>query len=455
MRKTRKVKKITTTTNATPDDESIEVITEAKVLRKPLTERRKVKKYLKTTTEAHLEATTETKVPRRPLPAQEDNAYKNINGSARQTVKFELDDAKYSEEYEKLKRSRKLRGKRAAGNEKTEHDDDKITNESVQDGAGENKGNFRQPKEIFRFSFLDAVTKGPIDAQETNENSEKKKREVNPTDSTATDTKHVHLTHPMRGYRSTKQVAYDDIPTKLQKMIDSALKDAMERGKATDGDYLKFYYGDKIIKVPFSMSKYISLKPKAEKETKVIYGKKEENILESPKLLGLKNAYIPYKDVPFKFEKSKPSFFLPTTEKAESYANFETPIVVQPDIQESKPQLPPNKSIYFYSSDDIYYGKNTVSSPGPVVFEDSTTPSSIDFSKPYYYKNLIPNSPPTKGTVIKDATPIVENVDEVPFSYVPFMPHQSHQPIPKPTSYVEYAGNHADTYDYAKSYEFG
>jgi hypothetical protein len=458
------------------------------------------------TTTTTTEQTPIEEIPTKPLAGA--NNGKNFTVSPRHVVHFELGDAKYSEEYEKLRQSRKLkvRAKRSA-------DGEKKTN-GTRTERFITKETFVEPKEFFRFSYLDAVTGSP--AVEMNESEKKIKREAPPTDSTATDTK-VHVSHPMRGYSSTKHVSFDNISPKLQKMIESAISDAVSRGKASDGDYLKFFYGDKIIKVPVSMSKYISektkeskdaknkeVKPKEQtssykqetthiykeptssykeatifkessqsykepspvfKETTVTYGSKlvhfpqEESKPEAPQLLATKNAYFPVTNSGIKYD-SKPSY-IPTisvtTEKAESYLNFESPIVVQPDVKENDENyLNYKKSVYYYGGDSSYPKINSVSSPGPVLFEDvPTTPSSIESSKSHQYRNYI-SHPPTKATVaiFKDHVPIVENVDEG-YSYIPLVSQKHHAPIFRPTSYVEYAGNHADLADYDKNYEFG
>lgn len=428
-----------------------------------------MKKVLTTTTTTESSEIKTPEIPTRPL--RQRNNGKNFTVSPRHIVHFELDDAKYSEDYEKLRQSRKLRVKRSAdlGKNETKRTEKFIT-----------KDTFVQPREFFKFSLMDAVTKSS--ETEMKEGEKKNKREIS-NDSAATDTKKIQMTHPMRGYGSTKHVSYDNIPAKLQKMIDSALNDAVNKGKASDGDYLKFFYGDKIIKVPVSMAKYVSLKKEKEKEASSavkepqsyqtetqsfpketpIYGKKivsfpsEEPKKESLKLLGTKNAYFSLKNSAIKYE-NKPKFLPtlpPTAEKAESYVNFDSsPIVVQPEFQENY-----KKSVYFYSNqENAYYPKNSMSSPGPVLFEDSitTTPTTIiEAPKTYNFKNFVYH--PKHTSFVKDATPITENVDES-FEYIPSLPEKTYapMPMPPPTSYIEYDGNHKETvHDQSKNYEFG
>lgn len=376
---------------------------------------------------------------------------KNFTVTPRQIFKFEVDDAKYSDEYEKLKKSRKLRVKRDTENQDTPT----------------NRERFMQPRDLFRFSLSDAVTKNP--AREQPENNEKKtKREI--PDSSSTESKKVYVTSPMRNHRSTKHVKYEDIPSKLQKLIADAIHDAVQRGKASDGDFLKFYYGDKIIKVPVSTSKYAQHKQPREHQPIVSSFKTEDlTVAEFPKLLGAKNTYYPLKSSAIKYEAPTT-----TTEKAESYANFKAPIVTQPEIQENK-YLPYKKSVYYYTNDEIYYGKNSAktSSPGPVLFEDSTTPRSshivVEPSKPSHYESFVAHpSVPSELylSAYKEAAPISETVDE---SYIPYKPSQesiefhglgSYATIKSPSqpttpSYIEYHGSHPETHEYAKNYEFG
>jgi hypothetical protein len=183
-----------------------------------------------------------------------------------------------------------------------------------------------------------------------------------------------------------------------------------------------------------------------------IYGKKEEPKTESLKLLGTKNAYFSLKNSPIKYEKPK---FLPTlpttTEKAESYVNFgSSPIIV--------PENDYKKSIYFYSNEaNAYFPKNSMSSPGPVLFEDSviaTTPTTVihEVPKAYDYKSTVYH--PKHLKTVKEEIPITEIVNEN-FDYIPEQPKLSH--YPSPTSYIEYAGNHEDHFNHPskKDYEFG
>lgn len=404
---------------------------------------KKTKKVSTTTTESSFEAA----IPTKPLVGKDNG--KNFTVSPRHIVKFELDDAKYSEEYEKLRQSRKLRVKRSSdfGNKTSEKFVTKDT--------------FRQPKEFFRFSYLDAVTKSPLadasDVKEMKESDKKNKREI--ADSTATETKKIHVSSPMRGYRSSKHVAYDDISSKLQKMIDSALHDAVAKGIANEGDYLKFFYGDKIIKVPVAMSKYLATKSKEIKTTTsaTVYGKnvvsyssQDESSKSEPKLLTTKNAYYPLINTGIKFD-TQPKFLPtipPTSDKAESYANFESPIVVPQEESPESNYVPYKKSVYFYNNnDDSHYPKNSMTSPGPVVFEDSlpTTPSTIDLSKSHFKSYIF--HPPSKHSQIKEI-PIMEHVNEG-YEYTPEKYYRA------PTSYIEFAGNHGDLHDTKKNYEFG
>lgn len=454
-----------TTTTTTEKPEEIEVTPKATI-------KRKYRKVSIATTETRFEVETTPKTfvekkfrkslstTEKFFAAEKPEQPKNFKDSPRQLVKFEPEDAKFNAEYEKLKQSRKLKHR-----VKRSSEDEKKSNTTRKAEKFVTRDTFVQPRELFKFSYLDAATKAP-QTNETNESEKKTKREI--TDSTAVESKNVvQMSNPMRNQRSTKHVSYHDISQTLQKMIDAALKDAVSKGKASEGDYLKFFYGDTIIKVPVSMSKYVLHKTK-ENQTSYPHSKKvatypsnigeEETKTESPKLLATKNSYHQYllKNSKIKFDVTLPHF-LPTpqtqTEKSESFENFETPIVVQSGGQENNFSLG-QKSGYQYSNDDVYYGRNpgnSVSSPGPVLFHQATTPSTVENS--HQYKNFIYH-PPTKLSIVKEEIPIVEHIDE-DFSYIPLIPQNTHMKIPVPTSYVEYTGDRADTHEEKKNYEFG
>lgn len=462
VRKVRKVKKFATTTTSTEAPIEVEITPKATI-------KKKIRKVLVSTTETPIETAAPQKLlvekktrkasstTEKPFTVEVPQKPANFKDSPRHLVKFEPEDAKFSAEYEKLKQSRKLkpRVKRS-----TEDEDKSNTTRRVEKFI--TKDSFVQPRELFKFSYLDAVTTKAPETAETKENSEKKiKREV--ADSTAVESKKIQVSSPMRNQRSTKHVNYDEISQKLQKMIDAALHDAVQKGVASDGDYLKFYYGDTIIKVPVSMSKYVlnkSKEPSTSYVKKVVSyssnkGEEIESKHESPKLLATKNTYYPLKNSKIKFD-TLPHFLpTPVTEQVESYANFETPIVVQQEVEENNFSSD-NKLADFYSGQDVFYGKNpsnSVSSPGPVLFHESTTPTTVEHSSTHY-QNFIYH-PPTKLSIVKDEIPIVEHVDEhADYSYVPLVHQKNHFPIHVPTSYVEYAGNHSP-HEEKKSYEFG
>ncbi|CRL05350.1 CLUMA_CG018244, isoform A [Clunio marinus] len=75
---------------------------------------------------------------------------KNVDQSQRVTFKFGLEDAKYDEAYERLKKSRKIRVKRSSDIE---------TNDR-------NKKAFVQPTEVLKFSIQDAVIKSPFESED-------------------------------------------------------------------------------------------------------------------------------------------------------------------------------------------------------------------------------------------------------------------------------------------------
>lgn len=380
--------------------------------------------------------------------------------------KFEIDDAAYSEEYEKFRQSKARRLRSARSHSRVKRSTDDIKNDEKIDETKHTKESFRQPKEFLKFLISDAVTTIQPDTkinEEKKEGSEKKKRET--TDQATADTiKNIQLNNPLRDRHVTKHVAYDGMSPKLKSMIDSALADAIQRKAANENDYLKFFYGDKIIKVPMSLSKHIKLNIK-ETPSKGIES------LSSP----AKSPFYPTK-APYQYEKpiyhttSIPhlSSSYESSGKAESYANYKTPIspiivgkpivseINIPEIVTETPTLIDSnykKSVYFYSSEheDVIKSSTpsiSTSSPGPVLF---TTPSSIPSLGDYKTRVIHPPSHTevkflkqehpthTEAKFLKDSIPINEHIDESYSGYYPppspKLVHQNHQQIIIPQQY--------------------
>lgn len=426
----------------------------------------RVRKLKKVTTTPSPPTSDESSFATEKLSSQQNN--KNFTVSPRHIVKFELEDAKYSEDYEKLKKSRKLRVKRSSVDSRD--DSKKNATGGIRMEKFITKDTFMQPKELFRFLYSDAVIKSPDTYNEKKSTEERKsKREVNSSDSVTSDTRKIKITHPLSTSTRVKHVSFDELSSKMQKTIESALSDAVERGKASEGDYLKFYYGDKIIKVPVTMTKYIASKAKespAPTKSSIIdsYGKKTVKFLkdddELPQLLGTKNSYQKFQPS-FKYENH--NVFLPTTttERAESYVNFKTPnenfnLKVENDIS----YLPPKKSVYFYSTNEDSLSSpvksTSLSSPGPVVFQ-STTPSTV---MPKSIHIVHPTSNKISNDFIRDTIPITEEINESHNFYSPL--HTSiisdndyKKHLPAPTSYMEYDDGSYTGKEDEKNYEFG
>lgn len=423
------------------------------------------------------------------FPEHKISNTKNVTITPRHMIKFEVEDAKYSEEYEQLKKSRKLRIKRST-NENT----------SAKNGTYRMEkfiapDTFMQPKEFLRFLITDAITSSASRERDTNydkkatEEKKTAKRDTSAvtagtstSDSSASETfKKVKITHPLSASSRTKHVSFEELPAKLQKTIESALNDAVSRGKANDGDFLKIYYGDKVIKIPVSMSKHISIKAKETTTAKSIvesyvhktvhkYPKEEEET-------HYKSSF--FKETPKYETKYETKYYYPsTTEKAESYVNFVTPKDPTPHVEEV--HLAPKKSIYFYSSEEENLAafeslKKIPVTPSSIIFE-SSTPSTLstfsDLSKNYENHIIHPTSSPSLGsfkTIIKEhpreTIPITEEVIDDGL-YNPYKPIKTiHEiqhldehkpiPIPPPKSYIGFQGSTSGDEHVEKNYEFG
>ncbi|KAG5666108.1 hypothetical protein PVAND_017831, partial [Polypedilum vanderplanki] len=241
---------------------------------------------------------------------------KNVTITPRHIIRFEIEDAKYSEEYEQMRKNRKLRNKRSTNS----------SNSSI---------SFREPKEFLKFSITDAVTTTSVEKKYKKDNKAKREIKSENYDSETDSSKSIKIAHPLSSTRKNRYVTFDDLPTKLQKNIESAVIDVQSR--TIDGDYLKFYYGDKIIKIPQSMWKYIASKAKAETKTPVKFNiDKEEKKNEYSEIFGTKTFYS--------------TTYKPTTifEKSKSYVNFDTPKDNFVYKKEEKEIVEPKKSFYFY-----------------------------------------------------------------------------------------------------------
>ena len=279
------------------------------------------------------------------------------------------------------------------------------------------------------------------------------KREVSATDlddpSSSESVKKIKITHPLSSASRTKHVSFEDLPAKLKKTIESALNDALLRKKVNDNDYLKIYYGDKVIKIPVAISKKFFLKSKETTTTKsVVETYAHKNLHKIPKEEeenSFKSSFFP---------EAPTSYYYPsTTEKAQSYVNFVTPKDPSPHVEEVHI---PKKSFYFFSSEEETTPKSLV----PII---SSTPSSSlgfsDLSSNYESHVLHGSSSPSLGaykTVLKElpkeSIPITEETVVNNYLYKPKIKFiDDHKFLPAPTSDSEFD----DKKEEEKNYEFG
>jgi hypothetical protein len=315
--------------------------------------------------------------------ANNETIYVPKNFTLPKLVKFELKDAKYSEEYEQLKKSRNLRVKRSSDETPNNGTNAKIRMERLP-----MKDVFVQPKEIIKFVYSDALIADSLKSSLELSKSEKKiKREISAIDSIPSNTRKIKIIHPLSSASRTKHVSFEELPTKIQKVVESTISDAILKGKASDGDYLKFYYGDKIIKVPVSLSKYIlTIKEQPSKGLSNYYTtfkaqklqKKEELVTDAPFLPVLKyQSSVKYENKP------------------QSYANIVTLKENSFTKTEKGPpaDLTAKKSIYYFSNAD-----EKLSSP--VIFESSlklpenreVIPITEDFNESKFEVPVYPTS---------------------------------------------------------------
>lgn len=411
---------------------------------------KKIKKpsAVETPAKSELKSKKEQKSPRK---LQQPKNSQNFTIEPRQMIKFELEDAKYNEEYERFRKNRKLRVKRSSEEENVKVEP---KNPSQKD-----KESFREPKEILKFHYTDAIPFTAAEEINVEPKSKTAKREATSSDSTTSDTRKIKITHPLSAASRTKHVSYEELSPKMQKIVESAINDAVKKGKASEGDYLKFYYGDKIIKVPVSISKYISHYKDKElneyytvKTTKYISDDiittARPHVVSTKTLFSKYQSFINYEKKPYEPEKPK------------SYVNFVTPkespvVNVEEVTPVSYPEPVPKKSIYYYASDP-----EPTKAPGPVTFyTDETLPAKDIYEKPSLYttyvekpkQNLYPTVIHEKP---REIIPITEDlIDDKLEAAKPAYPLYA----PVPTSYVEYDIDHEKKISLheEKNYAFG
>lgn len=126
------------------------------------------------------------------------------------------------------------------------------------------------PRDIIKFELIDAKVPGtenfrnfrlPFDIAD-NKNSTKGNRKSRATaifkrdtppnpsmaDSSSNESRRIKIVTPLSSKKSKYQL-YEELPMAIQKAIDGAVLEHRKKNGNT-GDYLKFYYGDKIIRAP-------------------------------------------------------------------------------------------------------------------------------------------------------------------------------------------------------------
>lgn len=183
------------------------------------------------------------------------------------------------------------------------------------------------PPAIFKFELSDAKVPDPSQIPQrakfilSNVNSTKSyksnifKRDSSnvPMDQKANESRRIRIIHPLsisgKKKRTPKYQAYEELPFNTQKMIDKAIADARSNNKLNNGEYLQFFYGDKIIISPLHPTKPEPPKPiraPANKNTlnnneyasywnpivKQKFKLAHDNFVLNPKLLGTKQSYF-------------------------------------------------------------------------------------------------------------------------------------------------------------------
>lgn len=185
------------------------------------------------------------------------------------------------------------------------------------------------PPDVFKFELSDAKIPDPSQIPQraknllsnvNNNSTSSYKSNIYKRDSSnvsmdqkTNESRKIRIIHPLsnsgKKKRAPKYQAYEELPFNTQKIIDKAIADAKTSNKLNDGEYLQFYYGDKIIITPLYPSKPEPPKPvrapvmkspmngnvyesywapMAKQKFKLAH----DNFVLNPKLLGTKQAYF-------------------------------------------------------------------------------------------------------------------------------------------------------------------
>lgn len=267
---------------------------------------------------------------------------KDIPSPPRDIISFEVSDAiAPSVEYEKLYKSRHLRHstrvKRSV--QKTNKSQSQKRNSTSFISTTEHYSFVTLPKTsvpfltlppppaVFKFELSDAKIPDPSQIPQrakiilSNGNSTKSsKSNIFKRDSSKismdripNESRKIKIIHPLsvsgKKKRTAKYQTYEELPFSTQKIIDKAIADARSSNKLNNGEYLQFFYGDKIIISPSYPTKAEHpkpIRPPANQNTlksneyesywnpvaKQKFKLAHDNFVLNPKLLGTKQSYF-------------------------------------------------------------------------------------------------------------------------------------------------------------------
>lgn len=270
--------------------------------------------------------------------------------------------------------------------------------------------------------------------------------------------------------RSAKYQAYEELPFNTQKIIDKAIDDAKSNKKLNNGEYLQFYYGDKIIITPLYPKKHEIHKPSVPTNLKPMNGNQFEsywspktkqkfvlahdNFVLNPKLLGTKQSYFVADNILIPKEPLKPQMIINPA--------------LNVDYKEQKPTALEQNSVpnlnHLIGQSSSYEKLDSKLAVGPILFHPELSQPKPE--EAFSYVNV---EAPRSTTIVRT----VDSKYNQLLSYQQYMQKYNsnhmimpqlqfnhikkpHLPLPPPTSYQELINfNSANNHEEKEDYEFG
>ena len=337
------------------------------------------------------------------------------------------------------------------------------------------------PPDVFKFELSDAKVPDPSQIPQRakiilpNVNSTKSyksnifKRDSSNVsmDQKPNESRKIRIINPLSGSgkkkRTAKYQAYEELPFSTQKIIDKAIAEARLSNKLNNGEYLQFYYGDKIIISPLYPTKPEPPKPirtPANKNTlnsnayesywnpisKQKFKLAHDNFVLNPKLLGTKQSYFVADNI------LKPQMIININNRPEQYLipNHSNLVAQSPSFQ-----------LLGFNQKETTKKQDSKKSVGPILFHPELSQTKLE--EPFSYVNV--EAPRTAylrpaNSNYNHLSSFKQYKHKFELNHMkltqPQFPINYVKKLPPPTSYQELINFNSGNHDEEKEdYEFG